>query len=89
MALPVGLPTATAQAGIAECRQAMTAAKIVYEQMLIAQERYERLGLGSVEDGDFSDDLPATDFTTTMSNLETLIAAFSDGIRTNLNKAGL
>ena len=89
MTLPAGLPTTTAQAGITECRQAMTAAKVVYEQMLIAQERYDRLGLGSVTDEDFSDGLTAADFTMTASNLTTLIGAFSEGIRTNLNKAGL
>ena len=89
MTLPATLPDAAAQAAITRCRQAMTAAKVVYEEMLLAKEDYERLGLGAVEDSDFSDGLAAATFTMTVGNFDSLLDAYSAGIRTNLGTAGL
>lgn len=78
---------ANTQAAIVICRQAFTTLMVAYEAWLIAQDQYVSLGLGSVTDDDFADDLTAAEFLAAASDMATIMTAFTGAIKTNLRVA--
>lgn len=80
---------ANTQAGIVVARQAFTALMISYEAWLVAQDQYVSLGLGSVEDGDFNDDLTAVEFKAAAEDMATVMTVFTPEIKASLRAAKL